>query len=494
MRFLDRQLEMERLDRLVVRRAAGLVALWGRRRVGKTRLLSQWCQKHDGLYTVADQSAESVQRRYFAEAINEKLPGFNDVEYPDWSALLRRLSSDSRAAGWKGPLVFDEFPHLVVASPSLPSIMQNWVDREAAMDGLLIAIAGSSQTMMQGLVLDSSAPLYGRATEAFTLPPIPAGWIGEAIGDSDPVASILAYAVWGGIPRYWELAAPFGSALDDAVDALALDPLGPLHMEPDRLLREETPSAMSLRPLLDVIGNGSNRLSEIAGRLGCQATSLSRPISRLQELGLVTREVPFGETEKSSKRALYRMSDPFCAFWFRVVAPHRGFLASASPAARKQIWTQAKPALVAHTWEVLCRAAIPALSSSNGPALISSGITQQPNPFDKLRAGKSTTVSPIPSWLPASRWWQGAAPEWDVMLATMDGREGAVGEVKWAETPFDDAAIGRIVKNMAGRSLPPKLPRSVERFVFVPTVCPKTALVNNGVQVITAAQVLGALR
>lgn len=68
-----------------------------------------------------------------------------------------------------------------------------------------------------------------------------------------------------------------------------------LRTEPDRLLREETPSALSLRPLLDVIGNVANRLSEIAGRLGCPATSLSRPISRLQDLGLIAGELPFGE-------------------------------------------------------------------------------------------------------------------------------------------------------------------------------------------------------
>ena len=203
MKFLDRYDEMGRLEKLVERRIAGLVALWGRRRVGKTRLLMEWCQRHDGVYSVADQSVESVQRRYFAEAVSARLPGFNDVEYPEWNALLRRLSSDARAAGWKGPLVLDEFPHLVAASPSLPSVLQNWVDRESASDGLLVVISGSSQRMMQGLVLDGSAPLYGRAVEAFALSPLPAGWIGEALGLADPADALQAYAVWGGIPRYW---------------------------------------------------------------------------------------------------------------------------------------------------------------------------------------------------------------------------------------------------------------------------------------------------
>lgn len=466
MKFLDRSAETGRLEKLVEHRAAGLAAVWGRRRVGKTRLLTEWCRRHNGVYSVADQSAESIQRRYFAEDIACRLPGFNDVEYRDWNALLRRLSADARAAGWKGPLVMDEFPHLVIASPSLPSVLQNWVDREAASDGLLVVISGSSQSMMQGLILDESEPLYGRALEAMALSPLPAGWIGEALGLEDPVDILEAYAVWGGIPRYWELAAPFGTRLDDAIDALALDPLGALHMETDRLLREETPSAASLRPLLDVIGNGCSRLSEIGARLGCPATSLGRPLGRLQELGLVIRETPFGESEKASRRSLYRIGDPFFAFWFRVVAPHRGVLAGASPEVRRHLWYAAKPALLARSWEILCRAAIPGLLAGTHPD----------------------------AWLPASRWWRGSAPEWDLVLTSTDGRRGAVGEVKWARQAFDDEAIRRIVRTMASRPLPPGMPSELMRLVFVPAVSEGTALVNEGAQVITAAQVLDVLR
>ena len=67
-------------------------AIWGRRRVGKSRLLLEWSRRHEGLYTVADQSAPSVQRRYLAEAIAARFPGFADVEYPSWHALLMRLA------------------------------------------------------------------------------------------------------------------------------------------------------------------------------------------------------------------------------------------------------------------------------------------------------------------------------------------------------------------------------------------------------------------
>ncbi len=473
MRFLDRNLELARLDALVSRRAAGLAAIWGRRRVGKTRLLTEWCQRHDGVYTVADQSAEAIQRRYFAAALTVKLPGFGEVEYRDWPSLLRRLSAEARALSWRGPLVLDEFPYLVAASPALPSVLQNWLDHEAATGGLLVALAGSSQRMMQGLVLGANAPLYGRALEAFSLQPLPAGWIGTALGVADPVKNILAYAVWGGIPRYWELAAPFGDQLDAAVDALVLDPLGPLHNEPERLLLEEAPSALSLRPILDVIGGGAHRLSEIAGRLEAPVTSLSRPLARLQELGLVFRDTPFGEPEKTTRRAIYRIADPFFRFWFRVVAPHRALLASAPAAVRQELWAGAKPALVAQAWEELCRTA--------APRCVGNIVAE--------RAGGSSGP-----WLPARRWWHGNAPEWDLILSRTCRSQTVAGEVKWSEIQFAPAELEKVAGALARRPLPPGLDGEVTRVIFVPETTGAQERTSNGIHVVRAATVLAALQ
>ena len=131
---------------------------------------------------------------------------------------------------------------------------------------------------------------------------------------------VSLYALWGGMPRYWELAQTFGCDLDAAVDTLVLDPAGALHDEPDRLLRAETPPATSLRPLLDVIGAGAHRASEIGGRLGKPASSLARPLATLVAMNLVRRETPFGSDPKSGKRSFYRIDDPFLRLWFRVVA------------------------------------------------------------------------------------------------------------------------------------------------------------------------------
>lgn len=394
MRFLNREQELSRLDGLISRKS-GFAAVYGRRRIGKTRLLVEWVARHGGIYTVADQSAADMQRRYFAEAVSGKFPGFSEVEYRDWRSLLSRLAREANASGWRGPLVLDELPYLVHISPDLPAILQRWIDHEAK--ELVVVVAGSSQHMMQGLVLNGDAPLFGRAQEILEILPLSARLLPQSLGSVTARQVVEAYTAWGGVPRYWELAADFPGTIAQQIDRLILDPLGPLHREPDRLIAEELPPATEVRALLDAIGGGAHRLSEIGGRLGRPSTSLSRPLHRLQGMGLVSRDVPFGEDERSTKKSLYRISDPFTRLWFRVVAPHRAQLATTTPEGRMLLLQKYWPQLMGEAWEELCRTLLPRLDHP---------------------------------WGVASRWWRGNDPEWDLVAQSFDGKKILLGEAK----------------------------------------------------------------
>ncbi|MCC7142837.1 MAG: ATP-binding protein [Candidatus Eisenbacteria bacterium] len=447
MKFLDREPELSRLLSLSRRHQGGLVILWGRRRIGKTRLLLEWVRRSRGLYTVADQSSAAIQRRYFAESVGSVLPGFGEAAYSDWRTLLRALARQARQQNWPGPLVIDELPYLVATSPELPSVLQRFIDHEAREAQLCVALAGSSQHMMQGFQLDRSSPLFGRATEAFELLPLPAGHLARGLGLQGDASCVEAWAVWGGVPRYWELAAPFGRELAAAVDGLILDPAGPLHAEPDRLLVEEVPPATALRPLLDAVGAGAHRLSEIAGRIGVPATGLGRQLQRLQELGLLRREQPFGTTERGGKRSLYKIGDPLVRTWFRLVAPQRSALAVAGTAARRALWVRHRAALVVEAWEELCRGAVPHLSPDEN--------------------GGSTT------WQPARRYWQGKGPEWDVVSLSVDGSSLLLGEVKWSDRPVGRRELEQIGRELAAKGVPDEAwarGKSLCHVVFVPQV------------------------
>ena len=166
--------------------------------------------------------------------------------------------------------------------------------------------------------------------------------------------------------------------------------------------------------------------------------------ARLAELGLVSRELPFGEPERGGKRSLYRIADPFFRLWFRVVASHRALLAVAAREARRRLVRDHLARLVSETWEDLCRRAVPRLGSAAGP--------------DRV------------TWGPARRYWRGSGSEWDVVALSEDGRRLLLGEVRWHDQPVGGEALERIHRELIARGRPPVGSGSEEvvRAVFVP--------------------------
>ncbi len=407
-------------------------------------------------YYVGDDRESALQRSSLAVEIGRLLPGFDRVTYPDWDALFARWWAEAPPGS---VLALDEFPALVATARELPSVLQKYLDRYAERR-LHLLLAGSSQRMMQGLVLDRTAPLFGRAAEILKISPLGAGWTRQALGLRDVGEAVEAYSVWGGIPRYWELAADH-SDLAAAVAALVLSPLGVLHEEPSRLLLDDLRDTAQAASILSLIGQGCHRASEIAARLGKPATSLSRPLQRLLEMDLVTREVPFGTSPRASKRTLYRISDPFLRYWFRFVEPNRSRLeARQLSIVEKSVWSGFGHH-VGGIWEDLARASVPHLGC-----------------FGK-------------TWGPASRWWGAGRDrkplEVDLVAETWEGDSILVGEVKWS-APHD---APRLLRQLEGKA--ERLPFAKGREVVLALWLKAPARGPTGEQVLTPRQVLDVL-
>lgn len=213
------------------------------------------------------------------------------------------------------------------------------------------------------------------------------------------------YSVFGGVPRYWELAAEHQN-LERAIKDLILDRKGVLHEEPMRLLLDDLKSAAQPYSILSLMGMGCEKISEIASRLEKPATSLTRPLATLQDLEYVKKEVPFGENPKKSKKTFYKISDPFVRFFFRFVMPNKSKLELELV---DHVWSDMSPKLVLHQseiWEELARWSVPFLNIGGG------------------------------DWGIATRWWgkgmDGKTMEIDVMAESLDGARLLIGEVKWS--------------------------------------------------------------
>ena len=399
--FVDRARELTRLQRALSRRGDALIVVYGRRRCGKSRLLQEALRQHRHAYYVADLTAGNLQRESVAAEAGRVVPGFAAATYRDWTALLETWRVRAPEGAW---LVLDELPYLVQVSPELPGVIQKLIDTPAS-SALRLILCGSSQRMMHGLVLDQTAPLYGRAAEIIKVTPMAAAALRDVL-HRDAEESIVAYSVWGGLPRNWELAADYGS-IAAAIAALILDRNGVLHGESTRLLQDDMRSSVQANSLLALVGSGCHRSSELGGRLGQSATNLSRPLERLIDLGYLRRELPFGESTRSTKRSLYRLDDPFLLFWYRFVATNRSRLENdlIEPVATEVM--ARLPGHVAEVWEWLARDSVARMA------------------LHGMR------------WNPASRWWgrgtDGVPLELDVVAESADGRHLLVGEVKWSD-------------------------------------------------------------
>ena len=415
--FHDRDDETRRLDRFLRNTTAELVIVYGRRRCGKSTLLQRVLSPQQ-IYFQADQRETPLQLDSLATVLSARLTDFDKVRYRTWDQLLASLYA---RADRLVHVCLDEFPYLAQADPALPSILQRYIDRPTGRVAWILC--GSSQRMMHGMVMDRSAPLYGRAREVLKIEPLSAGWVMHALA-LDATDAVKAYATWGGVPRYWELASEYGGQ-EEALEDLVWNPRGVLHEEPGRLLLDDLRSAVQPYSILSLIGNGCHRPAEISARMAKPLSSLARPLAQLCELGYVRRDVPFGDDRKKTRRALYRLNDPFLRFYFRFVLPYESPLAQGITREAVHGWQRDRQGFFAACWEDLCRAAVPWIPGFDPPY------------------GAASAWSPIGD----------KQADVDVVALSLDRKSLLLGECKWSDRNrrFDLDAIDRRLREMGER-------------------------------------------
>lgn len=116
MKFVDRTQEKERLTKILNMDRPTFTAIYGRRRLGKSALITRVITDND-IYYLADESEASAQRILLSKVIAQKFAGFDKVTYPDWETLFRSVNYRTEE---KFTLVLDELPYMVKQSPELP--------------------------------------------------------------------------------------------------------------------------------------------------------------------------------------------------------------------------------------------------------------------------------------------------------------------------------------------------------------------------------------
>jgi hypothetical protein len=290
------------------------VVLYGRRRVGKTRLLIEFSRRKKVFFHTFMEGTKENQIKSLREELARFFSDDIFLSFNEWYPLLKYLASKINE---KTLIVLDEFTHVIKSDKTVLSALQRTWDHELGKKEVMLVISGSLIGMMIDEVLSYSSPLYGRRTAGFMLRPL--SFFDAMEFFDDFIYSIKSYMLIGGIPAYLSIASRYRK-LEEFVKSEFLSPEGFFYDEPYIVLSQELRELKFYFSMLSAIASGRTRPSEIASYVGVEGRRIYPYLETLIRLGFVEREFPVGRREK---RGIYRIKDPMLLTWFSLVYPNR---------------------------------------------------------------------------------------------------------------------------------------------------------------------------
>ncbi|WP_448863327.1 DUF234 domain-containing protein [Clostridium sp.] len=407
-KFVDREEEMMTLQSEYERPGSSLVILYGRRRVGKTALISEFIKGKNALFFLASEESEAQNRTAFKEKAadftgNELLRQF---DAKSWDILFQTIMQTPFQE--KPIIVIDEFQYIGKSNPAFPSIFQRIWEEQLKGSSIMVILCGSLISMMESQTLSYSSPLYGRRTAQIRLKQIPFRYYHEFFPDKSPRELVEYYSVTGGVPKYIELF----SESDDIYHAIQkniLNRSGYLYDEPHFLLQQEVSEIGNYFSVIRAIAAGNSKLSAISTVLEVKSTSLTKYLKTLIDLDLLEREVPVTEENpEKSKKGLYKIKDNYLRFWFAFIYPNMSFIESGNSAiVLNKIRKSMVSGHTAFVYEDVCREQMWKLNANGA----------WPFHFSKL-----------------GRWWD-SRNEIDIAAIDPDGSNLILGECKFWQEP-----------------------------------------------------------
>lgn len=420
--FVGREAELAILQSAYESSAFEMIAVYGRRRVGKTALLDRFCEGvDDAFFFTAQQTTSEENLVRLSEivlgapgtsAVFRESPGATFRSYEAAFARLFELSSDRRVV-----LVIDEYPYLAEGYPGISSVLQPLIDRYRDRSKLMLILCGSSMSFMESQVLGEKSPLYGRRTGQIKVEPFDVFGSAELLGCDDFLHAVELYGLVGGVPLYLnQLDSRKGIEWNIANRVLRIGAF--LEAEPASFLLQELRSPARYNAVLSALAAGKNTPKEIGDRTGIPDANVSQALQRLEELTLVRRVRP--AVLRKARQVRYEVLDNLFCFSYRFRGRYETAIqAGLSGEVARRIVVNEFSTYMGHVFEEVCRQWL-------------------------LREVREGRLNMLP--LEVGRWW-GTNPkrrceeEIDVVMDGVDG-ELVLGECKWNNQPMEASVLG----------------------------------------------------
>ena len=426
--FIGREAELKFLQDKYTEERGQLIVLYGRRRVGKTETLREFCKDKPHVFFSCTQTTDLVQLRNFSSRMfKENIPAKNYIsEFADWEKAFRAVL-DLPYGNQKKLLVIDEFPYMCRGNKSIPSILQNLWDAELRDSNVMIILCGSAMSFIEKELLSEKNPLYGRATGIYKM---------KEMGFYDAIKffpeysdrdKVLTYAVLGGIPHYLRQWNPKLS-VDENIKRNILTKGCILYSEVEFLLHQELRETPIYNSIIEAVALGNTKLNDISQKSLLEDTAkTSVYLKNLMELGIVEREFSVDSKIKeraNTGRGTYRLTDNFFRFWYAFGFANYSQLEDGDVDGVYEYVV--KPALhefASFAFEDVCREFVRMLQKKN----------ELPFRYSKIGRGMGKTTVRDEK---ASDGLRTAETEIDLLCIGKDAKEYLVGECKFKGVPF----------------------------------------------------------
>lgn len=313
--FIGREQELNTLNKLYHSDKFEFAVIYGRRRVGKTALISEFTKDKETVFFTGVETNAKQNLENFSKCIMEYRTGMAvDSSFASFQSALEYVVELARTK--RVVLVIDEYPYVARASKSLASTLQLLIDKNKDSSRLFLILCGSSMSYMEDHVLAYKAPLYGRRTAQLKIKPFDFFESCRYFTGFSDFDKALAYGIVGGTPQYL-LQIDDRLSIEENIKNTHLNPSSSIFEEPNNLLKQEVREPAIYNAVITAIAAGCSKMNEISNKIDEDTSVCATYIKNLITLGIIKKESPYGE--KSSRKTIYSIEDNMFRFWYRFV-------------------------------------------------------------------------------------------------------------------------------------------------------------------------------
>lgn len=314
--FIGRKKELASLQELYDKDGFGMTVIYGRRRIGKSTLITEFIKNKKTIFYTATKVGKERNLELFTKQVISVLdPALEDASFSSAESVFDFIGK--KMSNEKLILVIDELPYWAEKDEALLSVLQKYIDTEWKEKNLKVILCGSALSFMESKVLSEKSPLFGRRDAQIKLEAF--DYLDSALFVPNYSAEdkAVCYGITGGVAKYLSMI-DGEKSLDENIKKLFFRTDGYLYDETRNLLTQEFADITPVNNIIEQIASGENTVNTIAAKVGEKEPTVLYSIEKLMNVGIVEKKKCITE-ENNKKKTQYVLKDHMFKFWYEFI-------------------------------------------------------------------------------------------------------------------------------------------------------------------------------